>query len=384
MGARRHSSLLPIVAVAPVLFLVACGGGLTTPDLATGEITGKLTNVADASQAHAYVVGHPETLVKVAADGSYTLSRVPVGDARVALYDGKDRAGVVEGVRVESAKRSSLAQDAAALPLASRVVIVTRGGGGVKGNSATITLEDTIFQDRGSTDGKTVELYPVPRGDWILRGKLKGFKSKDVSVAVAEGVTEPFEVEIDDLDDTPEHGCKSSACSDGLKCEGDGRCYACTSDSDCGGLRCESHVCVSTTLGTRDSCEPCSSNTDCQGPNGVCLSGGSGVSGLCASAPSTPGECKSGFALWTLNGSVVCAPQPLLAGTPVVEACQRLITAFGAPCLSDANCQVDLAGGSCQKPVGSLAGVCTATCTSNGDCPNISGYSRCNAGLCGG
>jgi len=386
MGARRQPSLIPIVAVAPCFLLLACGGGLNTPDLTTGEITGKLTNVADASQAHAYVLGHPETLVKVAADGTYTIPKVPVGDARVVLYDGRDRAGVVDGVRVDPAKRSSLAQDAAGLPLASRVVIVARGGGGVKGNGATITLEDTIFQDRASIDGKTVELFPVPRGDWILRGKLKGFKAKDVSVAVAEGVSEPLELEIDDLDDTPEQGCNSSMCSDGLSCGGDGRCYACNSDSDCGGMRCESHMCVSTMMGLRDSCEPCSSNGDCQGPNGVCLSGGSGVSGLCASAPSS-GSCKSGFAVGTLNGNVVCGPPSLFTGTPVVDACQRLLTAFGASCLSDANCQQDLAGGVCRKPAGAGAltpGVCTAACSSNGDCPNTASFDRCNTGLCGG
>jgi hypothetical protein len=392
MGARRQSSLLSLAAVAPLFLLAACGGSLTTPDLATGEITGTLSSVGDPAQAHAYVVGHPETLAKVGADGSYTLSKVPVGDARVVFFDGKDRAGVVEGVRVESAKRSSLAKDARELPLASRVVVVTRGGAGVKGNGAAITLEDTIFQDRVSTDGKTVELFPVPQGTWRVRGKLKGFKDKPGSVAVDAGVTKPLEVEIDELDDTPEHGCKSSVCSDGLQCEGDGRCYACTSDADCGGLKCESHVCVGATVGARHSCEPCSSNSDCEGPGGTCLSAGSGVSGLCASAPSSSG-CKSGYAVGNLNGSTVCAPPSLFAGHPILEACSRVVTAFGASCLSDANCQQDLAGGVCQKPAGAgplAPGVCTATCSSNGDCPSSVSFGRCNPqpngaiSVCGG
>ena len=66
MGAR--SRLLRSILLAAPVFLAsvlgACGGGLSTPDLSTGEISGRLVNVQDPAQAHVYVVGHPETLAK--------------------------------------------------------------------------------------------------------------------------------------------------------------------------------------------------------------------------------------------------------------------------------------------------------------------------------
>jgi hypothetical protein len=388
MGARRTSSLTLLSAAAPAFLLAACGG-LTTPDTSTGELTGRLTNVVDASSAHVYVVGHPETVTKVESDGSYTLRKVPVGDPQVVFYDGKDHAGVVAAPRVEPAKITEFQKDARELPVAARVFVIARGGAGVSCDGATVQVEGSILKGQVKYGDGPLELFPVPPGDWSVRGDLKGFKKSSKGVSVPEGGRTPIELTIEDPDDSAEQGCNSSACADGLKCDGDdGRCYACTKDLDCGaGFACEHHSCVPTS-GDRDVCEACSSNADC-GPGGACVGLAGGTAGVCATPPSSSHTCKSGYQAGPLAGvSSLCAPPRTFTGGAPVDACARLFTTFGSLCLTNETCAKDLAGGTCLKPGGAgdadpIVGVCTAPCQSNSDCPDHVDFGKCSAaGFC--
>ena len=101
-------------ALAALALAAGCGG-VSTPDLSAGEVSGRIV-VADAARAQVYVVGAPERGGAVAADGSYALSGVPAGAAvPLFFYDGGDRAGVA-AVRVEGARR--VRHDVPSLPLA--------------------------------------------------------------------------------------------------------------------------------------------------------------------------------------------------------------------------------------------------------------------------
>jgi hypothetical protein len=300
-----------VLAAAAALSLSACGS-LDTPDVGTGEVVGRLTSVKDAAAAKVYVLGKPELESKVGADGSYRISNVPAGPAtKLVFYDGgavnQGRAEVVT-VAVRGATRVAI-DKGDEMPLAARVVVLPRAWGGCKSDAAEVTLEGTDQRGRRRDARGKVELFPVPQGEWLVRGALKGFKAKDVAVAVAGGVDAPVEIVLDEQDDSPDaHGCLGATCNEGLTCERDGRCYAyeCTDDDECGsGGKCDDHVCVVEGADHRDACEPCTADAQC-GVGGACVA--SGVRGYCATPPSAaPGDqpCGSGYAVAELGGRTV-------------------------------------------------------------------------------
>lgn len=210
------SRQLGLTALLPLL--VACGG-IVDPDLTTGEVTGTLTNAQPL--AYAYVLGAPATKAAV-VNGAFRLQHVPVGNVQVVVYDGVSKAEALQ-VQVKPASRVALSRDAADMPLAGSIVPVPRCGGGGSGVGVHFTVEGTDIQDVDA--GK---LYPLPAGQYSLRGTLAGYVTAVKVVTVEAGADVPEELALDVDDSVKDRGCLASGCDAGLTCQSDGRCYGCT------------------------------------------------------------------------------------------------------------------------------------------------------------
>lgn len=184
MGARQCSSSTSLAAAAPVFLLLAACGGLTTPDTSTGEITGQITGAQSSSMV--YVLGKPEVAVELAPDGSFTLPDVPVGTAKLVVFDGGNRADIV-AVEVKGAGRSSLRKDSSELPKAGKLTADAH----CDDQKSPDGTEFEVTSDAGEATrlkatrkGGKVELFPVPKGKWKLRAKQQGYYENQVDVQV--------------------------------------------------------------------------------------------------------------------------------------------------------------------------------------------------------
>ncbi|HEX8910515.1 MAG TPA: hypothetical protein VF805_15025 [Anaeromyxobacteraceae bacterium] len=304
--------------------LVAAGcGGLSSPDLGTGQVDGRLSGAKPG--AYAYVLGAPSLKAQV-QDGAFRLERVPVGSAQVVVFDGEARAGVVS-VEVRPAARALLELSGADMPLAGRVVPVPRPAGGASGAKARMTVEGTEFVDVPAD--LAGGLFPLPSGGYSVRAALRGFKDWTNQVEVLPAVSLPVEMQLDVDDSALLRGCLGGApCGPGLVCSrDDGRCYGCITDADCGGAACSDHVCTNQPLGCGGACGACGAGLAC-------------VASTC--------QAPAGCAAW-LQG-------------------------FGSECALDATCALALKDGRCFVPPGALVagvGYCTAPCASDADCPTL-------------
>lgn len=220
---NRFSRLL-----AALLPLAAACGGLDDPDLSTGEVTGLLANAQPG--AYAYVLGVPGTKTAV-VNGAFRLDDVPVGDAQVVLFDGASKAEALV-VQVKAASRMGLARDAADMPLAGSIVPVPRCSGGASTKGARFTVEGTDLENVQLEPGQP--LYPLPAGEFSLRGAQPGFRVSTKPVKVKAGASVPEEIELSVDEDADHPGCLAAgACEVGLVCKDDGRCYEATGALDC-------------------------------------------------------------------------------------------------------------------------------------------------------
>ncbi|HEX7623985.1 MAG TPA: hypothetical protein VF400_10480, partial [Anaeromyxobacteraceae bacterium] len=182
------SRQLALTALLPLL--LACGG-IVDPDLTTGEVSGALTNAQPG--AYAYVLGAPATKAPV-VNGAFRLQHAPVGNVQVVIYDGASKAEAL-AVQVKPASRAALSRDAADMPLAGSIVPVPRCGGGGSGVGVHFTVEGTDLQDVVLDAGKP--LYPLPAGQYSLRGTLAGYVSAAKDVKVEAGAEAPEELALD-------------------------------------------------------------------------------------------------------------------------------------------------------------------------------------------
>ncbi len=225
---RLHSPRLALAALLPLL--AACGD-LDDPDLSTGEVQGLLANARPG--AYAYVLGAPATKAAV-VNGAFRLKDVPVGQAQVVLYDGASKAEAL-AVQVKAASRVALARDAADMPLAGSIVPVPRCSGGASTKGAHFTVEGTDLQNVQLEEGQP--LYPLPEGEFSLRGTQPGFLVAAKPVKVKAGASVPEEIELSVDEDAEHRGCLAvGACEVGLVCKDDGRCYEAVGAPDCVGL----------------------------------------------------------------------------------------------------------------------------------------------------
>jgi hypothetical protein len=379
VSARTH--LLRILLAASVL--AGCGG-IDSPDLGKGQVTGRLTGVAPGASAFVYALGHPETKVPVGSDGTYSIAGVPVDTTQVVVFDGNHGIDVVP-VQIKGASRSSAAdRDTRDLKVASEILAAAQPAGGVSPANAQYEVEGVALAQEARGDHAT--LFPIPPGKFKVRAVADGLRDIPVDVDVAEAATLQVQVGMDVDDSDARKGCIANGCSGDLKCngdssgKGDGRCYQCTDTTQCAaGSKCDNNVCVSESGDLRGVCLPCTQDNECgPGPAGAATQGGKcvvmpgGGGSVCRHGCASDLDCPSGLA---------CDPTgKCMAG----NGCSAVLQAFGQTCLSNDGCSAALADAKCVglvKNQGSVVtpGYCSSHCLSNADCPVSLGYT-CDVG----
>jgi len=367
----RNPSAPGIVALSAALLLAACGG-LESPDLSTGQVSGKLVGAKPG--AFAYALGRPKTKAELDADGSYTIRGVPVtatGTAPIVLFDGDKRADIV-GAPVKAAMKTRADDtDANALRQARSVTVTARCASDIKTDGVTYEVEGVALRDEAKGSGGT--LFPVPQGSFTVRARASGMRTKEIPVDVSSGDGQAeFDMEVEDGDEH-NRGCLSNGCTGDLKCDGDGRCYACTSDSQCGaGLKCSNHQCQADNPYLRGVClGSCGADSECAfGPSGasqpgMCIAAPGGGT-MCSHGCATDLDCPSGLSCGLAsNGQPAC--QPLGGAT-----CSSFQSVFGRVC-DETNKDTQCAGLADAKCLGAdstgTQGYCTSRCTTLADCP---------------
>jgi Cys-rich repeat protein len=358
-------------AVGVAAALAACGR-LDTPDLSTGAVSGRLTGAPSASAGHAYVLNWPECRAALAADGTFTLDRVPVGAQQVVLFDGASRAEILSVV-VRPGSRTPLDRAAVDMPLAGRISAAVRPTSGAVGTGASFTVVGTIHQALAAI-GEGRVINPLPPGTFQVSATLAGFRPLPVTVTVAAGLASAAEVTMDVEESDGDHkGCLATSCPNGLHCDpADGKCRACVADGDCGaGNVCDpgTHTCVEGTYGGGTFCESATAASYCSSGILVPMSGGLGY---CSASCAVAADCPAG---WDCQGSVC-----------VVKAtCFDVAATFGSACAHDDPCREGLFGGTCLQDEEDEPGYCTVPCasTADGSCA-AAGFGTCKLGPRGG
>jgi hypothetical protein len=363
---RLRRSLLARAACLLAAALAAGCGGLDSPDLSTGQVSGRLTGNFSKGVAFAYALGAPETKVLIGDDGSYTLDGVPVtssGKAQVVLFDGDVRADI-EVADVKPASRTRAGdRDSGTLATARSVVTAARCSGGASAANTVYSVDGAALRDEAK--GDVARLFPLPPGVFKVRAKLSGFKEKVLDVDVTNDADVELEMDLE-LDEEDEHrGCITNGCTDGRECDdNDGQCYGCTVNEQCAvGQKCDNHVCVSDS-GPRPACASCAADADCNAPSstleGKCVLDVSGAGNACTNTCLASTDCPSGFAC----NAGICAPP---------AGCSTYFQTFGSVCFQDAQCG-NLSGAKCLGASGSTPGFCTSSCSSSQPCPESLGY----------
>ena len=373
VGPRSVSSRNPgapvLAALSAVLLLAACGG-LESPDLSTGQVSGRLVGAKPG--AFAYALGKANTKAELDADGFYTIRGVPVtatGTASIVLFDGANRADIV-GAPVKAAMKTRADDaEANALRQARSVSVTARCAYDIKTDGVTYEVEGVALRDEARGSGGT--LFPIPQGSFTVRARASGMKPKEIPVDVSsDDDSVEFDMEVEDSD-TSHRGCLSNGCAGDLQCDGDGGCYSCTSDTQCGaGLKCSNHQCQADRPDLTGVClGPCSDSSLCAfGPAGAAQPGMCifmDGANLCSHGCSTDLDCPSGLSCGLAsNGQLACQPSGATCGT--------FLAVFGRVC-DKSNKDTVCAGVADAKCLGAdsngAQGYCTSRCTVPTDCP---------------
>lgn len=360
----RHLALLPLALLA-----AACGE-LETPDLAHGDVTGRLAGASPG--AFAYPLGAPQRKVALGADGTFTLAGLPAGPTRLVLFDGDLRAELVE-VEVEGSERVRVERSAADMPFAGRAVVTVVPEGGAEPVAPTFLVRDTDQAGAATAAGAAV-IFPLPGGDYELEAGLPGFQPTTGALEVRAGLTGGLEVRLPVATSGP-RGCAAvgDLCRNDLKCdEADGRCYQCRPGfDDCGpGATCDpaTRFCTGTGAGASAAiCSACAADQDCGdvAAGAVCQLAAGAVTGYCTRLDG-PAGCPAGF---------TTAGTPARCVTPT--SCHEYFEEFGEHCFSDPTCGPadGIQGGFCRgadRDAG-IPGYCTAPCQADADCI-VSGF----------
>jgi hypothetical protein len=344
--------MMRAVALASGLALAACGR-LSTPDLGTGALTGRLLNATAA--AYVYPLGRPDLAVRPAADGRYTLEKVPVETTALVVVDGSAPSWVAALVPVSvdgAAARVVPEVDAAALPVAGGVGAVARLGGGCVSVAIRFTVVGTDQVNVAAAPGSAAMLQPLPAGTFQLEATAAGFTPRRLEITVFAGATTPYDVPLDVELGEAAPGCAApgAGCRTGLTCNpADGTCDPPAT--------------------TGAMCDACAAPEDCA--SGVCSADGS-----CGRSCAVDADCPAGFACQPEGGGGACqAPQ----------GCNEAREAFGADCFFDADCADHLGGAVCSgantASTPPIPGYCTGRCSVPEDCTLVPGYA-CVSGVC--
>lgn len=378
IGSRRLLCLAAFVA------LTGGCGGLETPELGSGALTGRILGAA--AGAYVYPLGRPDMKVAVAAGGDYSIAGVPAGAQSLVLWDGVDRAELVP-VQVVANGNTPVADrfganasvvEAQRMPLAGSVLAAVAPEGGAIAWLPAYSVQATDLSDKQPLTGGITTVYPLPAGTFTLAAALPGFVTAGGTVAVLSGATATVQVPLPIDMGAAAPGCGSApGCEGGLVCNpADGRCYMCTAGdaSACAtGEVCDtgSGLCRASGSGMGAICSACDADADC-GP-GVCVIATGAVTGYCSHTCLTGTDCPAGF---------YCGTTSKRCKAP--EGCEKWLQTMGATCLTSGRCSDYLANGTCEHLVGQ-PGYCTAPCKSSTDCRIGSGVAStmsCNGGYC--
>ncbi|MBK9519753.1 MAG: hypothetical protein IPO09_20995 [Anaeromyxobacter sp.] len=365
----------PTLALALALLLASAGcGGLGTPDLSRGDVVGRLAGASPG--AFAYPLGAPERKVTLAADGAFELAGLPAGAARIVLFDGADRADLIE-VAVRGAGRVHLERSAAALPLAGRAVMTVVPAGGVAPATPRYAVKETDQAGVAQQAGAAV-LYPLPGGAYQVETGMDGYRTTTAAFVVAAGATAGVEIRLPVADAGPA-GCAAAGnvCRNDLKCDpASGLCVQCrVGGTDCaGGATCDPtlHACIAASAGGAEAlCTACDDASQCgAGGAGYCQKAAGARVGYCTRAGGSP-TCPAGFVRVVDGDGDRCA---LLGedGVGLARSCESYLEELGENCFGDATCDErdGIAGGTCRgadRDRG-VAGYCTAPCGGDADC----------------
>lgn len=346
-----------------VALLVAGCGGIASPDLATGQVSGRLVGVTPGASAYVYALGKPETKVLVAEDGSYTVNGVPVGSSQLVAFDGETRADYIAAEVKPASRTKADDRDVSTLRPARRVAASVACSYGISADGVSYDVEGVALRSEGH--GAQAVLFPVPPGVFTVRARAAGMRTVEESVDLSSATTGDFEVEMEmEVDDDDSHkGCLSSSCGGDLRCDSDGHCYACTNDAQCGaGFTCHDHECESSGGSSATVCTACSGDSQCaSGPLGSSQPGRCLPDTLtCSHGCATNLDCPSGFACQDLGGSVgrACVPP---------TTCGALFAVFGTSCTANEDC-LPIVDPKCVGR-GDPGAYCSSRCAVNTDCP---------------
>lgn len=319
---------MPRTMLAALLSLTAGCGGLDSPDLATGEVQGRILGAS--AGAYAYPLGRPELAVRAAAGGDFSFRfALPSGAQELVLYDGGVRAErvpvEVEGadVRTVADRRGEGASGAGPMmPLAGAILAGVRAVGGALPLDPRLEVVGT---DQRSVQAVTALFQPLPAGRYRLTAQMAGFLAGAADVDVVEGASTSYELDLWVDDDDLERGCVATGgCeSSSLECdEDDGLCH----DSDPSGSAC-AYTCEAGAL--------CPAGLDCSG-----------------------GQCVAD------------------------RDCATYLSVVGTPCVSDDACDDALHDGVCRRTSAEQPGYCTAPCQDTAQCAPFGAGWTCDGGSC--
>lgn len=380
-------SLRVVLPALLALILAGCGE-LATP---VGDVTGRVLGASTKGtlKPYAYPLGRPDLVVELAVDdpdgdgvgpGTYSFEALPTSIDAIVIYDGSDRAELVEvtligGTVNRVADRYGAASSGALqMPVAGTVLAAAVPAGGATPWRPTFDLPQTVLQGLMPTAGGVLAIWPLPPGRFDVGAELPGFLPGVVggveAVTVSEATTVPAPVPLQvDLDAT-RRGCDAVTasgvprCENGLVCEpADGRCYECTAadDGNCSSAGCnlETHRCNPPSSSASRFCSPCSSDAGCSTGMFCRILTGATV-GYCTTAGcGSDSDCPAGFDCKDEVSPRYCRPP---------EGCDAWIQTMGAACYTNYRCDDDLEDGRCQGATSETPGSCTASCSNQRDC----------------
>ncbi len=250
-----------LIGVAMAAFLAAaCGEGFSDEPFQTGAIEGQISGEF-GPDTEVFVFGSPELRAKVAADGSWRIEQIPVGEVEVLAIDPAGRAARLP---VEVRPGALARPQALPLPFAGRTRVAVESVGYGNMTGATVEVEGTTLTAIAESDG-TAALGPLPEGCYVMRVFREGHSVERAPTCRAQAEEKRVSVQLKIDEKAAERGCVKTGCTRSLTCDaGSGLCYACLSENDCApGLSCSAGLCVIPDGHPAPSCAGCETDLEC-------------------------------------------------------------------------------------------------------------------------
>jgi hypothetical protein len=332
---------------ALVLALGAAGcGNLENAPLRVGTVQGRLTE-SQASMALVSVVGAPGLRSSVAADGRFTLERVPVGPAELLVIATPEKAMRLP-VTVQGGRAVSLGD---VVPRAAGFLDVrVKAPGKLRVSGGVVSVEGTPFQRLQLDEKGRQHVGPLAEGCYSVAVAAPGFPAVRTQACVGNGEAKEVKVDLEAPGGNGPQRCAEAGCVDGSRCAPNGQCVECYEDAHCGaGLTCRGFRCE----GERPQCASCAGNWQCGGGSS-CQDLPEGTA-ACVAACDAKTPCGQGFS---------CQGGRCLPDSAQFESCHSYWL-VGSTCDGDERCRAQgLVNGLC------VAGACTYGCTTDRECPH--------------